>query len=90
MKCRLKKKPAPAPELPTRLREIADIPLAGARLPNAAPPTWKYMPFGAHKGSLITDLPSDYLLWCIENLENIGNGLYETLEVELWGRKDLR
>ena len=28
------------------------------------------MPFGKHKGTLITELPDGYLMWCVDNLED--------------------
>lgn len=27
------------------------------------------IPFGKHKGKLIVDIPSDYLLWAAENID---------------------
>lgn len=30
------------------------------------------MPFGKHKGTKLSELPPDYIRWCIENLENRG------------------
>jgi len=30
--------------------------------------TPRYMPFGKHKGEQIEDLPTDYLVWMVENL----------------------
>jgi hypothetical protein len=41
------------------------------------------MPFGKHKGWLISDLPLDYLIWCEQNLSGIGPRLRAAIEDEL-------
>lgn len=90
MKCRRKKPEPPVAELPKRLQSVANETLATAVAPKGVERKWEVMPFGRYRGEPIEDLPTDYLLWAVENLERRDNGLYETLEAELWGRSDLR
>lgn len=41
------------------------------------------MPFGKHKGELIEDLPSDYIRWCLENLERLDSAVQKEMEEQL-------
>lgn len=44
----------------------------------------KAMPFGKHKGTALEDLPSDYLQWCLENLDDQRNAsLLEEMDNQL-------
>lgn len=50
-------------------------------------------PFGKHKGSMITDVPADYLMWAVDNMdkfnpknEKYDRDLAETVLQELQGR----
>lgn len=52
--------------------------------------TW---PFGKHKGKLIVDLDTDYLLWCVDNMNSLNHtdpdfdmDLYESVRINLESR----
>ena len=38
------------------------------------------MPFGKHKGTLLDDLPIDYIKWCLENIDNLRDNLREEMQ----------
>lgn len=40
------------------------------------------MPFGAHKGTLIKDLPIDYINWALSNLTNLNSDIKAALEAQ--------
>ena len=41
------------------------------------------MPFGKHRGEYLEDIPTDYLRWCVEKLDNLSAGLRQDIEAEL-------
>ena len=41
------------------------------------------MPFGKYKGQRIEDLDSDYIRWCLENLERLSDRIKEEMENQL-------
>lgn len=41
------------------------------------------MPFGKHKGKLLKDVPSDYLLWVYENKDDLYGDLKAYIEDNL-------
>jgi uncharacterized protein (DUF3820 family) len=42
------------------------------------------MPFGKHKGERIEDLPTDYLEWCVKNMDEKRNAsLLEEMDAQL-------
>lgn len=38
------------------------------------------MPFGKHKGQLIEDLPLDYIMWCLENVDRLSPNIRNEME----------
>ena len=46
----------------------------------AAPLVVEYMPFGKHRGSLLSDLPKDYIDWALKNMTNLDPDLRYSLE----------
>lgn len=50
-------------------------------------PTGGRMPFGKHKGFLVSDLPDDYLGWLFEQADLHG-WLADAVESEYWARFD--
>ena len=46
------------------------------------------MPFGKFKGIPIEEVPDWYLIWVLENLDDIGNGLFDDLRAELKEREN--
>jgi exodeoxyribonuclease X len=45
------------------------------------------MPFGKHKGEKIEDLPTDYIEWCLENVERLSPSIQKEMENQLAGRR---
>jgi len=41
------------------------------------------MPFGKYKGTLVEDLPTDYIQWCLGNIDNLRDNLKEEMENQL-------
>ncbi len=41
------------------------------------------MPFGKHKGMYIEDLETDYIRWCLENLERLDERIKTEMESQL-------
>ena len=41
------------------------------------------LPFGKHKGELLEDIPSDYLTWLLENVEDLREELKMEAENQL-------
>jgi len=41
------------------------------------------MPFGKHKGMYIEDLETDYICWCLGNLERIDERIKTEMENQL-------
>jgi hypothetical protein len=41
------------------------------------------IPFGKYKGELIENLPSDYIRWCLENLERLDSDICKEMENQL-------
>jgi hypothetical protein len=46
------------------------------------------MPFGKFAGRRISDIPSGYLVWCVENLDGLNWAMREAIEEELLLRHD--
>lgn len=44
------------------------------------------MPFGKHKNVPVNDVPTDYLVWCIESMENLKGWLRQVILTELRSR----
>lgn len=42
-----------------------------------------FFEFGKHRGCAVGDVPSDYLLWAIENIEKLNPLLRRAIEIEL-------
>jgi hypothetical protein len=38
------------------------------------------MPFGAHKGIALANVPAGYLLWCLDNMNNLSESLRAYIE----------
>lgn len=53
------------------------------RLPEAPAPEHLKMPFGKHKGMYIEDLETDYICWCLGNLERIDERIKTEMENQL-------
>lgn len=53
----------------------------------APPSTSMKMPFGKYKGTALEDIPTDYIQWCLEKLEDLRPELKEELENQLLLRK---
>jgi len=52
---------------------------------------WDHIPFGKysiHNGYMLVDVPTWYLKWFLDNVENRGTGLHDSVEAELWKRSD--
>ena len=45
------------------------------------------MPFGKHRGAKIADVPSDYLLWALRSMADMGPDLRYTFETEITRRR---
>lgn len=45
------------------------------------------MPFGKYKGQNVEDLPTDYIEWCLENIERLSPSLQKEMENQLKGRQ---
>lgn len=41
------------------------------------------MPFGKHKGELIENLPTDYMVWCLENIERLSSTVKTEMENQI-------
>lgn len=41
------------------------------------------MPFGKHKGELLENIPSDYIHWCLEKLDDLRPDLREEMQNQL-------
>jgi hypothetical protein len=46
------------------------------------------MPFGRHKGKILGQVPTDYIRWCLDNLDGISQDLRRALYSELAKRDD--
>lgn len=46
------------------------------------------MPFGEHEGSPLAEVPTDYLLFCRDELKHVRPSLREAIELELDNRHD--
>lgn len=44
------------------------------------------MPFGKHKDEKIESIDTSYLVWVVENLDELDAGLYDAIEEELIDR----
>lgn len=47
----------------------------------------KKMEFGKHKGKKLSELPKDYIVWALNNMENLDENLKHSLELELGRRR---
>lgn len=47
------------------------------------PPEQLKMPFGKHKGMYIEDLDTDYILWCLGNLERLDERIKTEMENQI-------
>ena len=45
------------------------------------------MPFGKHRGELLEDIPTDYIEWCLGNMERLSESLREEMENQLNARR---
>jgi uncharacterized protein (DUF3820 family) len=68
--------PPPATEEEPR-RRLINIPSIKSNPANLT------MPFGKHKGELIENLPTDYINWCLENLEKLSLQVRNEMENQL-------
>src|ERR1700719_2777709 len=41
------------------------------------------MPFGKHQGKLVADVPTSYLVWVVNECQNVRQGLRRAIESEL-------
>jgi Putative quorum-sensing-regulated virulence factor len=41
------------------------------------------MPWGKYKGVPLQEVPSDYLLWCLDNAQNMGRNLRDAIRTHL-------
>jgi len=48
------------------------------------------MPFGKHEGEDIEDLPTGYIVWCLENLDDLDPELEIDMDYELKKRTDIQ
>lgn len=48
------------------------------------------MPFGKHKGELIAEVPTGYLKWCLDNMENLHDETRRTIETEIERQKEAK
>ena len=67
--------------------EVIEPQLKGTKMSLPPSGSQMVMPFGKHRGEKISDLPSDYIEWCLENLENIRPDLQKEMENQLELRK---
>jgi putative quorum-sensing-regulated virulence factor len=45
------------------------------------------MPFGKYKGEKIEDLPTDYIEWCLSEIESLSPSLQAEMEAQLEARQ---
>lgn len=45
------------------------------------------MPFGKHKGEPIEDLPTDYIEWCLQEIEQLSPSVQAEMEAQLTARQ---
>ena len=48
------------------------------------------MPFGKYEGEDIEDLPTGYIVWCLENLDDLDPELEMDMDYELKKRTDIQ
>jgi alpha-mannosidase len=41
------------------------------------------MPFGKHRGEELSDIPDDYLIWCLDSCESMSPTLRKAIEAHL-------
>lgn len=71
-------------ELPGTPTEIPpEPPMMRFTRPGPAVSSGLRMPFGKHKGELLEDLPTDYIRWCLENLERLDEPYRREMENQL-------
>jgi uncharacterized protein (DUF3820 family) len=42
--------------------------------------------FGKHRGKLVTEIPDDYLIWCLRKYWSLGRDMREAMKAELHRR----
>lgn len=45
------------------------------------------MPFGKYKAEYIDEIPTDYIIWCLENIENLRPELMKEMQNTLKARR---
>ena len=45
------------------------------------------MPFGKYEGKPLREIPSGYLRWCLNNLDDMDSDLFDAMEAELRRRQ---
>lgn len=54
--------------------------------PDDQPPALDRMPFGRYKGRLFITIPTNYLRWVLENIENLSPELRDRMNFEIQNR----